>query len=105
MGVDPSRRFLYVTNRISDNVSALPSTGSPARSPPWWGGPFAAGDNPESVIIDTKGRFAYVVNAVSDTVSVFAIDQTSGALTQLVAPPIIARDAPHSIAAAAQRER
>src|SRR5690348_16938607 len=60
--VDPSSRFLYVTNSGSNNVSVFnidPNTGGLAPVP---GSPFAAGASPSSIAIDPNGRFALVTN-------------------------------------------
>jgi DNA-binding beta-propeller fold protein YncE len=72
VAVDPTGRFAYVTNYISDSISVYtidPSTG--ALTP---GTAVAAGNAPASVALDPTGRFAYVANAFADTVSVFTLD-------------------------------
>jgi len=86
--VDPSGRFLYVTNEGSDTVSAFDvdaTTGALTEIP---GSPFGTlGDRPMCVTVDPTGKFAYVANEGSDTISAFTVDATTGALTSLVPSP------------------
>ncbi len=79
MTVDPSGKFAYVANSVSNDVSMysvnattgiLTSVGS-----------IAAGTNPLSVAVDPTSKFAYVTNSGSNDVSMYTINNTSGALT------------------------
>ena len=46
---------------------------------------------------DASGHFLYVANNGSNNVSVFAIDQATGALTQIAGSPFAAGEAPLAI--------
>lgn len=80
--VDPTRKFVYVANDYSNNVSAykinpdgtlLASTG------------VSTGTNPQQIAVDMTGKFAYVASSYGN-IFVYSIDQISGALTQVGAP-------------------
>jgi hypothetical protein len=77
--VDPTGKFAYVANYVSNNVSAYtinPTTGALTA-----GTAVAAGTGPWSVTVDPTGKFAYVANSGSNNVSVYTINPTTGALT------------------------
>jgi 6-phosphogluconolactonase len=50
------------------------------------------------VVIDPSGTFAYVANQNSNTVSVYALDSTTGALTQVSGSPFAAGVNPRTVA-------
>ena len=81
--------FAYVANLASDDVSAYAidsATGALTQVPCIAGcnGPnFLAGGDPSSVAIAPSGKFAYVANQSTDDVSAFAIDATTGVLTEV----------------------
>jgi 6-phosphogluconolactonase len=58
----------------------------------------ASGTFPSNVVIDPAGTFAYVANQLSDSVSVYAINATTGALTEVSGSPFAAGVNPRSIA-------
>ncbi len=93
---DPSRKFVYVANQTSSDISGFLidaangeltkiicgtagtigcSTSDPTN--------FAAGLNPNSVTVDPSGKYAYVANYGAATISAYTINSTSGALTQI----------------------
>ncbi len=51
------------------------------------GSPFAAGPLPTAAGTDPSGNFLYVANSGSRDVSVYAINKTTGALTQVPGSP------------------
>lgn len=95
--VDPTGRFVYVTNSgsggiDSSNVRAYSidqSTGALTETP---GSPFLAGAFPLSVAVEPSGRFAYVADNSNQTATeskiwAYGIDQTSGALVPVAGSP------------------
>lgn len=96
--------FAYVTNFVSNNVFAYainPSSGALTQIK---GSPFAASYGAIAVAIDPRGRFAYVVNNGSisghypGNVSAYAINASSGLLTQIKGSPFAAGAGPSSVA-------
>ncbi len=81
IAVDPTGRFLYVTDYTDGSVAAfgIASTGqlSPIGSPASVG----TGSGPNDIKVDPSGHFAYVANFLGNTVSVLTINPTTGALT------------------------
>ncbi|MGA7823259.1 MAG: beta-propeller fold lactonase family protein [Steroidobacteraceae bacterium] len=94
VAVDPSGKFVYVTNSGSNDVSMYTidaTTGSLTSI-----GTIAAGTHPVSVAVDPSGKFVYVTNSGSNDVSMYTINATSGSLTSIGA--IAAGTAPVSVA-------
>jgi 6-phosphogluconolactonase (cycloisomerase 2 family) len=79
VAVDPSGKFVYVTNNEGNNVSmySINSTTGALMSI----GTIAAGSVPSTIAIDPSGKFAYVGNSGSNDVSIYSINATTGALT------------------------
>jgi 6-phosphogluconolactonase (cycloisomerase 2 family) len=104
VAVDPSGKFAYVANFVSDPMSVSGFTINHASGvlTPITGSPFAGGAEPASVAVDPTGKFAYVANfnSAPSTVSGFTIDQVSGALTPVTNSPFPAGFAPVSVAVA-----
>jgi 6-phosphogluconolactonase (cycloisomerase 2 family) len=71
-----------------------PATGALALA----GSPIATGAFPVSIAIDPSGQWAYVANDNSNDISVYAVDATTGALTQASHSPFAAGNEPRSIA-------
>jgi 6-phosphogluconolactonase (cycloisomerase 2 family) len=105
VAVDPSGRFAYVTNyaqlsgtcsisqyAIDQSTGALTAI---AGSPVALSGASPA--NPRTVAVDPSGRFAYTANWGNGTVSAFAINQTTGALTEISGSPFPAGGAPWTV--------
>ena len=61
--------------RINDKTGAVSNLVS---------APYVAGNSPSSVVADPSGRFLYVANALDNTISLFAINSSSGALTEVL---------------------
>lgn len=88
---DPSGKFVYVANYVSDNVSVFSidnATGalSPLDADAGTAGiqnAISAGNSPNSITIDPAGRFAYVASYFSTAVSAFSVNASTGALTAL----------------------
>jgi 6-phosphogluconolactonase (cycloisomerase 2 family) len=83
IAVDPTGRFVYVTN-YSDSTVSMYSINQSTGALTSIATAIATGTNPKSVAVDPTGRFVYVVNSVtSGTVSMYSINQSTGALTSI----------------------
>ncbi len=87
---DPAGRFLFVGGRFSPAVSVFqinPSTGALTPAP---GSPFQSFNLvfSNSLAVDSTGKFLYVgQTSGSNPIAAFAIDQTTGALTEIPTSP------------------
>jgi 6-phosphogluconolactonase len=78
--VEPSGRFVYVSNRGHDSIAIFaidPATGRASAA----GHVATGGRTPRNFAIDPSGRFLYAANQNSDTIVCFRIDPTTGGLT------------------------
>ena len=102
MAVDPSGRFVYVANLVS-NASDLAtismytidsSTGvlTPTNPPT-----VPTGFLPQGIAIDPLGRFVYTANSDDNTVSMFTINQGTGVLTPTSPPSVAAGWSPDGL--------
>jgi len=97
VAVDPAGKFLLVANVTAGNdLSSYAIT--PASGALTLASTAGAGAFPLNVVIDPAGTFAYVANENSDNVSVYAINSTTGALTQVGGSPFAAGTNPRSVA-------
>jgi 6-phosphogluconolactonase (cycloisomerase 2 family) len=94
LAVDPSNKFVYVTNASPDSISAYSlsaSTGELTRidcdSATAGVQKCLAGSGPTSVVVDPTGKFAYVANSGGNSVSVFSINAGTGLLTRIDCDP------------------
>jgi len=97
LAIDPARKFAYVTNYGSSDISAYTintTTGAltqvscgPVGTPGCTGTTaptnFANGTGAISIVVDPTGKFAYAANLASNDVSAYAIDPPTGALTHI----------------------
>ena len=94
VAVDACDRFVYVSNNISNNVSAYTictavstqplCTGDNGKLLPITGSPFGLSNGaqgPGPLVVDPYGNYVYVLDTLSNTISPFRISPTSGALT------------------------
>jgi 6-phosphogluconolactonase len=91
-------RFLYVANGGSNNVSAYTVDAARGTLAAVAGSPFAAGNLPVAIAVDSTGNYAYVTNQTDATISAFTIDRASGALTAIKGSPFPTGPAPNSVA-------
>ncbi|HEY1678769.1 MAG TPA: beta-propeller fold lactonase family protein [Candidatus Sulfotelmatobacter sp.] len=110
VAVDPCNRFVYVSDSLTNKVSAyticsqvlLP--GCPVADGsllPVAGSPFAlsgSANGPGPLVVDPFGNNVYVVGTLSNTLSAFKISPVSGALTPLTVPTVATGLRPTSIA-------
>lgn len=61
------------------------------------GSPYAAGVNPEYLVVDPTGRFVYVANEESEDVTAFSVDASTGALTEMPGAPFSIGAAPAAL--------
>lgn len=85
--VESTGRFLYVTNSLSNNVSAFSIGNHYGVITPIAGSPFTVGTDPLGLVIDPTARFVYVANQVSNSVSAFQIEPQTGALSEITGSP------------------
>jgi 6-phosphogluconolactonase (cycloisomerase 2 family) len=78
IAIDPTSRFVYVTDRATNqlygNVVLAGGLIQPMQN-----SPFATGLLPVAVTVDPRGKFLYVSNFNDNTVSAYAIDLPTGA--------------------------
>ena len=88
VAVDPSGRFVYVTNVGDNTVSPFAANSGVLTT---IGAAVATGPTPAGVAVDPLGRFLYVANAGgAGTVSAFTITNGVGALTPVTGSPYAA---------------
>jgi len=114
VAVDPCNRFVYVTDSLTDKVSAYTMcngsvTQSTAHCPqipdgslvPIQGSPFAlAGSpiNPGPVVVDPYGNYVYVLGTGSNTINPLKISPITGGLSALSPATVATGRGPVSIA-------
>ena len=78
IAIDPRARFIYVTDRATNQLYGNTIIGGGLVTP-MQNSPFATGLLPVAVTVDPRGRFLYVANFNSFTVGAYVIDQATGA--------------------------
>jgi 6-phosphogluconolactonase (cycloisomerase 2 family) len=91
VAVDPSNRFLYVSNNGADTLSvyAIDAAGGLLAVP---GSPFPTTTPPNntdawSFAVDPTGRFLYATDTIARTVLGYQIDPSTGALSAIAGSP------------------
>ncbi|HEU4635457.1 MAG TPA: beta-propeller fold lactonase family protein [Edaphobacter sp.] len=83
IAVDPASRFLYVTDRATNQLYGnIVISGGLLQ--PMQNSPFATGLLPVAVTVDPRGKYLFVANYNANTVSAYAIDQPTGAPSSTV---------------------
>lgn len=77
IAVDPTARFVYVTDALSNQLVGY-QVASGGAVVPMTNGPFATGQLPSSLTIDPRGKYLYVTNFNAGSVTAYAIDQANG---------------------------
>ena len=100
IAIDPTGKFLYVSNTGDGTVSAFTiNSGGGALTGGVTGSPFtasgAASTLPTALAVDSSSRFLYVANGDDGTISVFKIT-AGGVLTAVGSPVPCAIVLPHS---------
>ena len=100
IAIDPSGRFLYVTDSVNGQVVAfnIAQTGTSAGAlSPITGSPYPTGPNdtsqnlfgPFAVSVDPSGHFVYAGNSYTGSIAMFTADPNTGALTPVNGSPLI----------------
>jgi 6-phosphogluconolactonase len=84
--VDPSGKFLLVTNTFTDNISVFSIDSGSGALTPVAGSPFYANSGPGEILIAPSGDLVYVTNSGVGTVTGFTFSNSTGLLTS-VGPP------------------
>jgi 6-phosphogluconolactonase len=84
--VDSTTSFLYIARSGGSSGVAVYGIGTAGALSPVTGSPFAAGNGPFSVTIDSTGKYVYAGNRTDGTISGFTIG-TGGVLTALAGSP------------------
>ena len=80
---DPTGRFVYVTDKTSNQVIGYEIMANGALLP-LVGSPYATGLRPVAMTIDPRGKYLYTVNYNSGNVSGFTIKHADGSLGSVV---------------------
>jgi 6-phosphogluconolactonase len=75
---DPSARFVYITDKATNQLYGYIVGGS-GQLVTMTNGPFNTGLFPVGITIDPRGKFLYVANYNSNTIGAYAIDIATGA--------------------------
>lgn len=80
IAVDPTSRFIYVTDDLSNQVGGylVTTNGLPQAM---INGPFATGQYPSNLTIDPRAKYLYVTNFNAASVTAYSIDQATGNLS------------------------
>jgi 6-phosphogluconolactonase (cycloisomerase 2 family) len=85
--VDPSSRFVYVPDNVTNFVSSFTIDSTTGVLTPTSQGALQAGMEPTNVAVDPSSKFAYVVNRQGNSISAYSIDHTTGALSLIGTAP------------------
>ncbi len=87
IAIDPTSRFLYVTDSAQNQVIeyTIQSTG---QLNPINQGLAATGNFPNGITVDPRGQFVYVTNYTDGTISSYNINHATGILTSNAKPTI-----------------
>ena len=77
LAVDPTNRFVYVTDYASNQLIGY-GIHSGSTLSFLINGPFKTGNEPSAISIDPRGKYIYVANALDSSVSAYAIDLATG---------------------------
>jgi 6-phosphogluconolactonase len=80
IAIDPSARFMYVTDELTNQLYAYGITTGGALTS-IQSSPFSTGNFPLGITVDPRGSFVYVVNYNDATISGYAINTATGALS------------------------
>jgi 6-phosphogluconolactonase (cycloisomerase 2 family) len=115
IAVDPCNRFVYVSDSLTDKVSAYAMCNNTVTSPPLAcmspvppgglvpapGSPFAlpgSTNSPGPLVVDPYGNYVYVLGTLSNTINPLKISRISGALAPVNPATVATGIGPTSIA-------
>jgi 6-phosphogluconolactonase len=90
IAIDPTGKFLYTGNFVSNDVSAYTVDANSGKLAAIAGSPFPVGTGPGKVVVDTTGKFVYVPSSFDSTIWGFTTDGTTGSLTRVTGSPFMA---------------
>jgi 6-phosphogluconolactonase (cycloisomerase 2 family) len=82
-GVGPSH-YLFGTVPTQNAIDAMRMDSHSGALTNVVGGPFPAGMSPTSIVVHPSGKFAYVANQAGNDISLLTIDNSTGALTEVM---------------------
>jgi 6-phosphogluconolactonase (cycloisomerase 2 family) len=95
---DANVGFVYTLNQVSMDITASSSNRTTnAEGALIAGSPFSVGATPNSFISHPNNRFLYVTHAAAGSISAYAINDTTGALTQISGSPFAAGTLPFNL--------
>ncbi|MEO6802797.1 MAG: beta-propeller fold lactonase family protein [Granulicella sp.] len=97
LAIDSTSGFLYIARSGANSGLAVLTIGTNGTLRSVTGSPFAAGNGPFSVVLDSTGRYAYVGNRTDSNITGYAIG-AGGALTVLASSPYATGTAVNSLA-------
>jgi 6-phosphogluconolactonase (cycloisomerase 2 family) len=87
IAIDPSGRFLYVTDTANNQLDAFTVDQTTGALTPMAGSPFGIGNGAFGVAIDPSAQFLYVANSFDASISMFTLSPTTGVLTAVPGSP------------------
>src|SRR2546421_11564955 len=78
-----STHIAYVTLPTSNSIAAFRVSNHSGKFTPVVGSPFAAGNSPNSIVLDPANKFPYAANQNGNDISLFKIDHSTGGLTEV----------------------
>lgn len=101
IAVTPRNDFVYTPASNADLISGF-RRGADGSLTPLAGFPLGHGGWPIDIEFSVDGKFLYVANNTADSISGYAIDQQSGALTEVPGSPFPTGDLPVGLAASSR---
>jgi len=86
--IDPSGKYLLVTNSVFDGVVSVFSIDSSSGALSPVGTPVPANAYPTGILFTHSGKFVYVTNPGEGAVSIFSFSNADGSLQQLPTSPV-----------------
>src|SRR2546427_6736523 len=78
-----STHIAYVTLPTSNSIAAFRVSNHSGKFTSVVGSPFAAGNSPNSIVLDPANKFPYAANQTGNDISLFKIDHSTGGLTEV----------------------
>ena len=92
VSVDPTGKFLYTANFVSNDISGYTIDANTGKLTPVPGSPLAVGAGPARPVVDTFGLYLYVPDPNDNTVRAYSISQ-NGSLSAVSGSPYAATGA------------
>src|SRR3989442_6247975 len=79
-----STHIAYVTLPTSNSIAAFRVSNHSGKFTPVVGSPFAAGNSPNSIVLDPANKFPYAANQTGNDISLFMIDSSTGGISEVM---------------------